>query len=746
MSQQVTITSVTANTPVNIYYCDSFSANCVYVATVSTFPYLFDVPPPYDESNIVIKIEDTQGCIDGEIVYITPTPTSSQTPTQTITPTQTASQTPTTSQTPTQTPTFTSSPTTTPTFTPTPTLTPAVATHPIGQNKYATSGDSCNDTITVNTYYTYISESNSTPVIGAKVYQTLVGVTLYNPLNGENKWIKMIFGGNFYAVQIDPQGNIINFVFCTSVIPVTPTQTSSQTPTQTQTPSSVIFQPCNVLINGGNSGIFEYDVTANTVSVLGNLIPSPDVAMTDTKMWLYVSPYQMTEYDITLNPWSYRFNRQIVTQFYRSGTGLTSKSNTKLVVGGTLISEMDITTDTATYTTLFQLPNGGQVTGDIYYNPYTDRYIISYCKSTGGCWLGEFTSTGTIWNETQLPNWSGSVFAIFSSGGVLYICRTLLTGPGEIYSVDPITMQLTYVQNITLTNDNTVFGAAQQPFCSDAGFTRTPTPTQTQTQTQTPSRTPTQTPSPTPACYPTLANNCPLFISESGNLYYYNLSANTNNFLIRPSQPSFPTMNIAITNTKMYLLEIFGVIYEYNYTIGPTTGCLSLSYVQSIDLFPFYINNAYCIAVKDNNTLFVGSNDTTGTTIYNFNLTTSGMTTYMEVGNNALVSGMIYNTGNTQMVLSYFQPLSGFTGQVQLYSGTTLLSSISTSETTTNAAGLYWDGTNVVGINRDNGRRWIYNFSANTSTELLPAVPVVFPNQIGGTGMNVSCQNFNIPY
>jgi hypothetical protein len=205
-------------------------------------------------------------------------------------------------------------------------------------------------------------------------------------------------------------------------------------------------------------------------------------------------------------------------------------------------------------------------------------------------------------------------------------------------------------------------------------------------------------------------------------------------------------MNIAITNTKMYLLEIFGVVYEYNYTIGPTTGCLSLSYVQSIDLFPISTSNAYCIAVKDNNTLFVGSNDTTGTTIYNFNLTTSGMTTYMEVGNNALVSGMIYNTGNTQMVLSYFQPLSGFTGQVQLYSGTTLLSSISTSETTTNAGGLYWDGTNVVGINRDNGRRWIYNFSANTSTELLPAVPVVFPNQIGGTGMNVSCQNFNISY
>jgi hypothetical protein len=49
MSQQVTITSVTANTPVEIFYCDSFSANCVYVATVSVFPYTFEVPPPYNE-------------------------------------------------------------------------------------------------------------------------------------------------------------------------------------------------------------------------------------------------------------------------------------------------------------------------------------------------------------------------------------------------------------------------------------------------------------------------------------------------------------------------------------------------------------------------------------------------------------------------------------------------------------------------------------------------------------------------
>ena len=214
MSQQVTITSVTANTPVDVYYCDSFSASCVYVATVSTFPYVFDVPEPYDETDIVIKIIDVNGCIDGDIVYITPTPTPSFTPTQTLTPTQTASQTPTLTQTPTQTPTQTATQTCTPTFTPTPSLTPAIAKHAIGQNIYDTSGSTCNDTMTLENYYTYISEANSVPVIGVTVYETAVGIILYNVYNGQNKWIKMGFGSDYYEVQINTAGKISNFVIC----------------------------------------------------------------------------------------------------------------------------------------------------------------------------------------------------------------------------------------------------------------------------------------------------------------------------------------------------------------------------------------------------------------------------------------------------------------------------------------------------------------------------------------------------
>ena len=214
MSQLVTITSVTANTPVDIYYCNSFSASCVFVSTVSVFPYEFDVPSPYDETDFVIKILDTQGCNVGDTIFITPTPTSSVTPTMTPTITSTPTQTITSSVTLTMTPTNTGTPTMTPTNTSTPTQTPSIAFHYIGQNSFITSGSVCNDTITILPYYTYISEANLIPVIGVTIYQTLSNGVLYNPFNGGNKFYKLSFGGNYYWVQIQINGDILSFGIC----------------------------------------------------------------------------------------------------------------------------------------------------------------------------------------------------------------------------------------------------------------------------------------------------------------------------------------------------------------------------------------------------------------------------------------------------------------------------------------------------------------------------------------------------
>ena len=214
MSQQVTISSVTANTPVDIYYCDSMSASCVYVATVSTFPYTFDVLDPYDDTNFVIKIVDTQSCEIGQVILVTPT----QTPTNTATPTPTITVTPTNTSTNTPTPSITATNTLTPSLTPTntstPTATPVIASHAIGNNLSVSSANTCSDTVTIVNYYTYISQANLTPVNGAIVYQTNVGGTLYNPFNGGNRYILMGFGSDYYIVQINASGSIVNFEIC----------------------------------------------------------------------------------------------------------------------------------------------------------------------------------------------------------------------------------------------------------------------------------------------------------------------------------------------------------------------------------------------------------------------------------------------------------------------------------------------------------------------------------------------------
>jgi len=129
MSTQVTINSLTGTSPYDVYVCDSNVLNCVYIATISSTPYVFDVPPPLDaQSEICVKVIDINGC---EIIQcgaitpnVTPSPTVTPTPTVTIGLTPTATET----QTPTPTPTVTLglTPTATETQTPTPTRTPTV--------------------------------------------------------------------------------------------------------------------------------------------------------------------------------------------------------------------------------------------------------------------------------------------------------------------------------------------------------------------------------------------------------------------------------------------------------------------------------------------------------------------------------------------------------------------------------------------------------------------------------------------
>jgi hypothetical protein len=60
---QVTINNITGQTPYDIYVCDSDENNCFWIATISSLPYNFIIPPPYDVmETFCIKAVDDNGC------------------------------------------------------------------------------------------------------------------------------------------------------------------------------------------------------------------------------------------------------------------------------------------------------------------------------------------------------------------------------------------------------------------------------------------------------------------------------------------------------------------------------------------------------------------------------------------------------------------------------------------------------------------------------------------------------------
>jgi outer membrane biosynthesis protein TonB len=201
------------------------------------------------------------------------------------------------------------------------------------------------------------------------------------------------------------------------------------------------------------------------------------------------------EYDITLSPFSVTLGRSITSPFNLSTySGLAAKSNTKLVTGGNSIIELDITTTTATQTTLFNLPSGYKVSGDIVYNAVSGNYIISYDNSTTYK-IGEFTPTGTVVSSfTYNQATFGVIWGMYSYAGGLYG----LTNGQVLLSINTSTGELTSITNIGIA----AYGAAQSLDCTTINFpTATPTQTPTQTPTPTPippTSTPTATPTPVP--------------------------------------------------------------------------------------------------------------------------------------------------------------------------------------------------------------------------------------------------------
>ena len=63
MAVQVTINSITGQSPFDIYICQSNGTGCFYISTITSTPYVFDIPSPYDtSSSYLLKVIDANNC------------------------------------------------------------------------------------------------------------------------------------------------------------------------------------------------------------------------------------------------------------------------------------------------------------------------------------------------------------------------------------------------------------------------------------------------------------------------------------------------------------------------------------------------------------------------------------------------------------------------------------------------------------------------------------------------------------
>ena len=63
MPTEITINTISGATPFDVYICDDPITVCVYIDTISTVPYVFNVPSLLDgQTSYNLKVVDNNGC------------------------------------------------------------------------------------------------------------------------------------------------------------------------------------------------------------------------------------------------------------------------------------------------------------------------------------------------------------------------------------------------------------------------------------------------------------------------------------------------------------------------------------------------------------------------------------------------------------------------------------------------------------------------------------------------------------
>ena len=185
-------------------------------------------------------------------------------------------------------------------------------------------------------------------------------------------------------------------------------------------------------------------------------------------MWEYGTS-SITEYDITLSPWSATFNRFIsFPSGVNLGAGLGSITNTQLISTNVSVSPhqiivLDITTNTAVSTVIGTLGVGRVVSGDILLTT-TNKILVTNYSTTSSTYLTQYSyPSGTFEVEVDITSTTPSAFGIFIDSGNIYVCNS----GGQIYNVN---VNFPYTQTLFNNSGLGIGGASQVPSCCNVNL------------------------------------------------------------------------------------------------------------------------------------------------------------------------------------------------------------------------------------------------------------------------------------
>lgn len=270
-----------------------------------------------------------------------------------------------------------------------------------------------------------------------------------------------------------------------------------------------------------------------------------------------------------------------------------------------------------------------------------------------------------------------------------------------------------------------------------------PTPSATSPVQVTP--TPTSTIGTTPTPTPTIGSNCPTFLCQASPQYIfdYNPTTNVTNYLFTYS--GCATLDMALTDTQLFYYDGCQHLWIYNYTYN--NGSFTQSFVKEYNPL---IGKAWGagLTAKDNNTLLSSTGYTLSntvddyTTIFEYDLTTSGYTALFQLPYHTIVSGdFLYSPTSGQIVIATHEPYNASTSAIRCYdlSGN-LLNIVYTPNTIWYS--LYYDNaTDKIVALTEVGFRAEVNWTAGR----VDYISKIGDDFLWGAGQKWSCQTFTVP-